>query len=141
MAVIINDMDMPESCFNCDLHNYHFCDLTGNCIEQNYDDGTREVDCPLMPYKSCNDPVDRKKVLDILLTNWEVFNGDDAMQNGIDDIKALPSVKPVACIAEVRFDEDKLKKIVKETAEKMAEEWPSKIQKHISEQESWLKGD
>ena len=91
--MIFIDMDMPESCFNCDLHNYHFCNITGNCIEQNYDDGTREIDCPLKPYKTSEDPVDRKKVLDILLTNWEVFNGDDAMQNSIDDIRALPGVK------------------------------------------------
>ena len=48
MAVIISDMEhVPDSCYNCEMHNYHFCDLTGNCIEQNYDDGTRAVDCPL----------------------------------------------------------------------------------------------
>lgn len=48
MAVIIKNMEkLPESCFDCDLHNYHFCDLTGNCIEENWDNGTRADDCLL----------------------------------------------------------------------------------------------
>lgn len=48
MAVIIKDMEkLPDSCFNCELHNYHFCNLTGNCIEENWDNGTRADDCPL----------------------------------------------------------------------------------------------
>ena len=48
MAVIISDMEhIPKSCFDCDFHNYHFCNMTGNCIEQNIDDGTRAEDCPL----------------------------------------------------------------------------------------------
>lgn len=48
MAVIISGMEnVPGSCFDCDLHNYHFCDSTGNCIEQNMDDNTRADDCPL----------------------------------------------------------------------------------------------
>ena len=48
MAVIIKDMEkLPDSCFNCDLHNYHFCDLTGNLIEENWGNGTRADDCPL----------------------------------------------------------------------------------------------
>lgn len=48
MAVIIADMnEVPMNCFECDLHNYHFCDLTGNCIESNIDDNTRADDCPL----------------------------------------------------------------------------------------------
>ena len=53
MAVIISDMEhIPDSCFNCDFHNYHFCDMTGNCIEENMDNGTRADDCPL---KEVND--------------------------------------------------------------------------------------
>lgn len=53
MAVIIADMnEVPMNCFECDLHNYHFCNLTGNCIESNIDDNTRADDCPL---KEVND--------------------------------------------------------------------------------------
>ena len=48
MAVIISDMEhIPNGCFDCDLHNYHFCNLTGNLVENNLDDGTRAGDCPL----------------------------------------------------------------------------------------------
>ena len=48
MAVIISDMEkVPCSCFDCELHNYHFCNLTGNLVENNLDDGTRAGDCPL----------------------------------------------------------------------------------------------
>ena len=54
MSVIIQNMEMPDSCFNCDLHNYHFCDCTGECIEENYDDGTRNTNCPLKPYDEVN---------------------------------------------------------------------------------------
>lgn len=46
--VAIKDYEMPSSCFDCDLHNYHFCDITRNSIEKNWDDGTRAEDCPLI---------------------------------------------------------------------------------------------
>lgn len=49
--VTIKDMEMPESCYDCDLNNYHFCDITGNLIESNRDDGTRADDCPLIEIK------------------------------------------------------------------------------------------
>lgn len=58
MAVIISDMEhIPKSCFDCDFHNYHVCDMTGNYIEQNYDDCTRADDCPLkeVPSGKCID--------------------------------------------------------------------------------------
>lgn len=46
--VVISDMEhIPKSCYDCDFHNYHFCDMTGNCVEQNIDNGTRADDCPL----------------------------------------------------------------------------------------------
>jgi len=41
------DMEMPDSCYNCELHNYHFCDLTKTCIVHNWNDSTRAGDCPL----------------------------------------------------------------------------------------------
>lgn len=56
--VVISDMkEVPSSCYDCELNNYHFCDLTGNCIEQNRDDDTRADDCPLkeVPTGHCKD--------------------------------------------------------------------------------------
>lgn len=56
MAVIISDMEhIPNGCFDCDLHNYHFCNLTGNLVENNLDDGTRADDCPLKEVPKCKD--------------------------------------------------------------------------------------
>lgn len=56
MAVII-DMDLPQNCFECELHNYHFCNVSGNCIEENWDDETKPEDCPL---KSTDSMEERK---------------------------------------------------------------------------------
>ena len=41
------DMDMPESCYDCCLNNYHFCDVTQTDIEKHWDEGTKPKDCPL----------------------------------------------------------------------------------------------
>ena len=40
-AVLV--LDMPESCYDCCLHNYHFCDVTCSAI----DFSSRPDDCPL----------------------------------------------------------------------------------------------
>ena len=48
MAVIIDGWDkLPGNCYDCDLHNYHVCDLTGNSIEDYCNGETREPSCPL----------------------------------------------------------------------------------------------
>lgn len=44
----------PRSCFECDFHNYHYCDITGNNIEDNFDNGTIEEGCLL---KSVDDVI------------------------------------------------------------------------------------
>lgn len=62
MAVIITDMDMPKSCFDCDLHNYHFCDATGTLIEKNRVDGTRAGDCPLKSVDEMIEEIQQKHV-------------------------------------------------------------------------------
>lgn len=45
--MILIDMDMPNSCFDCDLHNYHFCNLTNTEIGNHYWNGGKPSDCPL----------------------------------------------------------------------------------------------
>lgn len=49
MAVIITNMDMPKNCYDCDLHNYHECNLTTESIEEDYcwNGDRREKHCPL----------------------------------------------------------------------------------------------
>ena len=45
----IKDFEMPYNCYDCDLHNYHECDLTGESIEEDYcwNGDSREKHCPL----------------------------------------------------------------------------------------------
>ena len=40
---------MPHNCYDCDLHNYHECDLTSESIEEDYcwNGDSREKHCPL----------------------------------------------------------------------------------------------
>ena len=47
MAVIITDMDVPANCCECELNNYHFCNVTGDEIENDWQDSTKPDDCPL----------------------------------------------------------------------------------------------
>ena len=46
---IIKNYGMPHNCYDCDLHNYHECDLTGESIEEDYcwNGDSREKHCPL----------------------------------------------------------------------------------------------
>jgi hypothetical protein len=46
---IIKNYGMPHNCYDCDLHNYHECDLTCESIEEDYcwNGDSREKHCPL----------------------------------------------------------------------------------------------
>ena len=46
---IIKNYGMPRNCYDCDLHNYHECDLTSESIEEDYcwNGDSREKHCPL----------------------------------------------------------------------------------------------
>lgn len=51
MAVLINGMEMPQTCFKCKLSRitpsmYAFCSLNGKCYPA---DETPPSDCPLVP--------------------------------------------------------------------------------------------
>ena len=52
--VEIKDFTMPSSCYECDLHNYHNCDLTNDDIEKYLDD-SRHPNCPLVEIGTCKD--------------------------------------------------------------------------------------
>ena len=47
--VTIKNYRMPHNCYDCDLHNYHECDLTSESIEDDYcwNGDSREKHCPL----------------------------------------------------------------------------------------------
>lgn len=59
--VAIKDMkEIPKNCYEeCDLHNYHNCDLTGENIEL-YVDDSRHPNCPLIEIEQSEDCVSRK---------------------------------------------------------------------------------
>jgi len=42
----------------------------------------------------CGDAISRSDVLKLMQDNWHTHNGDWAMQESMDDIRALPSVTP-----------------------------------------------
>ena len=46
----IKDFDMPYNCYDCELHNYHECNLTSESIEDDYcwNGDSREKHCPLI---------------------------------------------------------------------------------------------
>ena len=64
MAVIINNMDMPVNCWECDLNNGYFCDITGNSIEDFLNDEEREKDCPLKSTDEILSVIDNYKLSD-----------------------------------------------------------------------------
>jgi hypothetical protein len=43
--MVLLDVNMPKSCVECELHNYHFCDVTKESIE-NYEEKRAEF-CPI----------------------------------------------------------------------------------------------
>ena len=47
--IIIKNYSMPHNCYDCDIHNYHECDLTSESIEEDYcwNGDSREKNCPL----------------------------------------------------------------------------------------------
>lgn len=72
--------------------------------------------------QNCDDAVSRKEVFNILSRNYCSYSvaadGSCVLGNYrediYDDIKALPSVTPVACIAEFRFSKEDIQEIVEE---------------------------
>ena len=108
--VVITNMDMPESCYVCKIRN---------CCKKAHDNGwlcnRRDNDCPLKSadetFKTeyAEDCISRASALNLMRRNWNDFNGDDAMQKSIIDIRALPSVtpqEPITKIEESNFSQE-----------------------------------
>lgn len=47
MSKAILVMDMPSNCYECELNNYHFCDVTGDNIERYRNTEYKPTWCPL----------------------------------------------------------------------------------------------
>ena len=45
-GIIVLD-EIPCSCYKCEMHNYHFCNLTGDCIEEYMNKEERPDNCPI----------------------------------------------------------------------------------------------
>lgn len=132
---IIKGYEMPHNCYDCDLHNYHECDLTSESIEEDYcwNGDSREKHCPLREVEAIPkaDYENRLKAdLVAVLTElqlevqemdsgcgWEGYRPTAQVLEVIQQkINELPSVTPqepmVIPIAEFKFDKDKLKELV-----------------------------
>lgn len=52
-AVLI--IDMPEGCDDCILHDYHFCSVTGGCVEANIFDIKNEDKPCWCPFRALSE--------------------------------------------------------------------------------------
>lgn len=79
------------------------------------------------------DCIDRAEVLKLMQDNWHTHNGDWAMQESMDDIRALPSVTPQEqqtfkwCTDCKEYDQEKhcchrWSKVIRDTVEEMKQE-------------------
>lgn len=74
-AVLV--IDMPEGCLDCMFHNYHFCNITGENIDNNLYDLTADNKpntCPLkeLPDETHND-LEYDEFMDGYDSGWNMF--------------------------------------------------------------------
>ena len=82
-----------ELCEECPIYGQTGCD---HCYEDalQYVIGMLEQEPPTKNDLAVEDCVSRAEVLKLMQDNWHTHNGDWAMQESMDDIRALPSVTP-----------------------------------------------
>jgi hypothetical protein len=83
----IKDFEMPSNCYMCDLHNYHYCDLTGESIEEDYcwNGNSREKHCPLREVEAI--PKDQLKELRSMALRVKHNTGSiDTLIDKLDDL-------------------------------------------------------
>ena len=138
-------IDIPKE-FEENWNQDRFKDCIGrliadsHCVAGNYEKETAEMLIDVFDkaeeFKSCENAVSRKELVEALDT-WPKYGVDERGRivnwheglvpyiKWLDVITALydsPSVKPVACIAKVQLDKDKLKEIVEKALEDIVEE-------------------
>lgn len=101
------------------------------------------------------DLISRADVLKLMQDNWHTHNGDWAMQESMDDIRALPSVTPQEpttfqwCHDCKEYDQEKhcchrWSKVIRDTVEEMKQEQEpiiDKIRTEIDSLEWWCNGE
>ena len=71
--------------------------------------------------KSCEDAVNRKDVFDMIeqIQDAGGFIGYNTYSEAFDRVDNMPSVRPVACIAKVKFNKEDLQELVDEKVKEM----------------------
>ena len=94
----IKNFEMPHNCYDCDLHNYHECDLTSESIEDDYcwNGDSREKHCPLRELEAI--PKEKiaaatNKIISCSLGKWYVGRTDGAPDEVVllDDVLRVMS--------------------------------------------------
>ena len=84
----IKDFDMPYNCYDCELNNYHECDVTKESIEDDYcwNGDSREKHCPLV---EAIPKSEYKTDLKIILNRLKVRMKDRDEDNGGEPLNAV----------------------------------------------------
>ena len=96
--VIIKDYNMPHNCYDCDLHNYHECDLTCESIEEDYcwNGDSREKHCPLREVEAIpKDEYEKRLKADMMAILEEIdlqFN-EICFYKNMGEWKTVPEIK------------------------------------------------
>ena len=100
--MLVKWVDGVTKCFKADWWNAEYKEPTtpNDCETCIHNKGVLECDmygCKYEPTENdlgVEDCVSRADVLKLMQDNWHTHNGDWAMQESMDDIRALPSVTP-----------------------------------------------
>lgn len=95
--------------------NYWDDDGYGHEIKQ-YDDTILALDMAIksLEQEPCEDCVSRKAVVEYIKNSYSELGYDRENELVVEDILTMPSVKPVACIATVKFSKEDIEELVNE---------------------------
>ena len=138
---IIKDYGMPHNCYDCDLHNYHECDLTGESIEEDYcwNGDSREKHCPLREVEAIEaldqEPTTKNDLGVDCISREQAINAVNMCSNSetILNLQQLPSITPQEpqtfkwCTDCREYDQEKhcchrWSKVIRDTVEEMKQE-------------------
>jgi hypothetical protein len=85
--VTIKNYRMPHNCYDCDLHNYHECNLTSESIEEDYcwNGDSREKHCPLREVEAIpKDQYENRLKADMVAMLTEIQLEIEELNNPLD---------------------------------------------------------
>lgn len=117
---IIKNYRMPYNCYDCALHNYHYCDLTGESIEEDYcyNGDSREKHCPLREVEAIpKDQYEARLKVDMIamLTDIQL-----EMEESVEGYEALDDFQ-LANINGRIGENNKCRKIIQQKIDKLKE--------------------